>query len=171
MISLDSADKSYSNPRHQVRIFTIGFIIASPAGITKHVNIWTPNGRIHLAKVPVGLYFVGNSSCYLMDQIRIPCASHPNGLGKGGCPRQNSPGRFRNSMQGFIVILEMRDIQAFNCWHDAIQLSNFFFQRHPRNKIECPLFKRKTCIFISNILFFLTASDKNCQHENYQCKL
>ena len=91
-LSLQSVDDGQSHPLRQVRVFAVGLLSASPAGVTVNVDVRRPerqtliafNFTLLLGLLGLSACLVADSGKYTVHQFVIPCRCHHGGDGKYG---------------------------------------------------------------------------------------
>ena len=139
--ALEATDIGLAQPCGQVRIFAIGFMAATPAGIAENIDIGRPEGQ---ALINVTVFFLckGIVLCaafrcgYITQPLQqhiVEHSSHADGLGEAGCRTGTG-----NTMQRLIPPVVGGDAQTGNGRGIIAQLADFFFNGHLRN--QCPCF-------------------------------
>src|SRR6185437_15876321 len=82
IVPLQSSDIGNTHLRRQKRVFTIGFLAATPTWITKNVDIRRPDGEpvepvavtlLFHAGIVFGPELCRNNASFLVEQVRIEC--------------------------------------------------------------------------------------------------
>src|SRR5688572_11750067 len=92
VIPLKTFHKLNSQPAGEVRVFSVSFLSAAPAGVTKNIDVGRPQGKslideslVTLCKIfMLRARFIGDSRGHRIEQRLIPCCSKPDGLRKNG---------------------------------------------------------------------------------------
>lgn len=140
VISLQSFNHGDAHFRSQVRVFTVGFVSASPPGIPEDVYVRCPECQSGVplegisflyGSVVDGPAFIGNHSGRLEQLFRIECGRQSDGLGKYGHLFRGAG----HSVQAFIPPVVVGYAEARYAFGGMSHLGNLFLQRHARHQI------------------------------------
>ena len=140
IVTFQAANDCRSHFGRQIRVFPVGFLATSPAGITKNIDVGCPvsQSAINISGLAFPQVFVEKGTAFrrghvshLLKGFRIECGSHTDRLG------ENSYFFFctSHSMQGFIPPVISRDTQAGNSRGGMFHQLDFLFQSQPGNNI------------------------------------
>ena len=151
IITLQPFDKRNSHSGSEKRIFTVGFHTASPARITKNIDIGCPESQ-SLINSPFSTMrviivfsagFVRNGISYVEHHRIVPHGSHPD------CLRKNrGQSRACHTMQTFVPPVVGRNAQSTDFRRIIAHQLHFFFERKFRYQITGTFFKTQGCILI-----------------------
>ena len=149
--TLQATHHGKAHPGGQVRVFAVGLLTASPAGVTKDVDVGSPErqaliafdvaGTLCLLRLYAGL--VADGSKDLMEQSVVPrcCHSHRN-REYGGIAVA------AYAMQGFVPPLELRNAETRNGRRRVHHQTDFLFECQSCQQIVSPLLRAKAGILI-----------------------
>src|SRR5215472_4994589 len=136
IVALQAGDESNTDAAGEKGIFAVGFLAASPAWVSKDVDVGRPKGEAVVAAgisvldsvVVFGACFRRDDVSQVMNKVRVPGGGKADGLRKNG----GVPGA-RNAVQGFVPPVVGGNTKARDCTGDVLHLRSFFFQRHARD--------------------------------------
>ena len=132
-VTLNSADKSYTQTGRQAGVLTISFVTAAPAGITENIHVGGPE-RQAFVDIPVaflrigvvlGAAFRGNHVADFMEQLLVERSCQCDGLRKHG-----SNACAGHTVKGLVPPVVLRNIQPGNCGSPIAELKSPLFNGH-----------------------------------------
>ena len=150
IVALQAGYKCDAHLGGEERVFTVGFLTASPARIAKNIDVRRPYRQtvvpvavaqlLHALRI-FGAKFSGDHIRVFVKQVGIERRRQPNRL------REHSRVAFaRHPVKAFAPPVVARDSQPGNCRSGVHHLTNFFFQLQAGHKILHPLLKRQAGI-------------------------
>src|SRR5579863_4792411 len=153
IVSLKTGYKSDSHAAGEEGIFAISFLPASPARITKDVDIRRPEvetfhnvapSRLH-CEVVLGSRLDADDDRHLVNQGVVESSRKPNGLRKnGGGPR------IGDTVQSLAPPVVLRHIKPRNCPRLVHELGSLFLESHAADEVVNPDVDRLAGILIGS---------------------
>ena len=135
-VALQAFDKAGTDRGGQIRVFAVGFLRTTPAGITGHVDGGRPVGQSFAHFQIVGTRFVRHDLGHFLHQITVPCLRNAVRSGERCCVA-----RTRHAVQSLAPIAIGFNTQPRDRSGAVAQLRRFFLQGHAGYQIRCPLGK------------------------------
>jgi len=138
ILTLEASDEGDAEARGQKRIFTVGFLAASPARIAKDIDVGRPIGEavvaagvvVLLRVVEFGASLGGDDVGDAMEEARVPSGGEADGLGENG-----GDAGARDTVETFVPPVVGGDLQARNGGGDVLHLGDFFVEGHAGDEV------------------------------------
>ena len=169
IVALHARNERHSHSGRQERVFPVGFLSASPAGIAKDVDVRRPEVET-LKDVAVAVLH----SLHVLDsRLNAGRNRHPvNGIRierRGQADRLRERGDtavVRYAMQRLAPPVVVRHIQPRNRARLVHQLRDLFFHRHAVDQIGSPLLGRQRSIQICGLFGILCVETIEGKHRH-----
>ncbi len=130
IVALQAGDEGYAEASREERIFTVGFLAASPARITEDIYVGRPESETVIAAevvvgdgvVVFGASFGGNNVGDGVKEIGVPGGGETDGLREDGGDAGAS-----YAVEAFVPPVVGGNLETRDGGSDVLHLGNFFF--------------------------------------------
>jgi len=138
VLALKSGDKSDAESSGEEGIFAVGFLAASPARITKDVDVRGPEGETVVAASVVvengvvifGTGFGGDDVGNAVDEVAVPGSGETDGLGKDG-----GDAGAGDAVEALVPPVVGGDVEARDGGGHVLHLGDLFFKGETRDEV------------------------------------
>ena len=137
IVALHACNIGHAHARGQKRVFAVGFLTSSPAGITKDVDVGRPKVQArHEVVFPSAhrLYML-DASLGADDHRHLVDGRHIKGGGQANGLRKLRGAVVQHAVQRLAPPVVSRDVEARNGPGLVHQLGGLLFKRHPAHKV------------------------------------